>query len=470
MLQEFSEKEHLRKILIPNQKGGFECTVWHTIHQLADDKIVIILKEQEYFTCPMALEKINKYYEANIWMTAGFVYDLVNSQRLSWQDSYDLLSKVTLRKPSLCCLQPISFYAWLFKQIKLQDFIGPDNKFYTHAFFYAYTYPLVEMAQSHIACCNDLVITSEKTEIDEEFIYQQEIISGLPSYQRLEAMKTISKQPEQADLIVFSFDRPLQLYAFLESVECYVQGLSSVSVVYRISNKEMKKAYKKVKKRFTSVSFIEQSLNRPKADFKEKTMNAISGGLSNYLVFAVDDIIVKNYVNITDCTRFLKMTQAHGFYLRLGTNITYCYMNKRSQNIPELFSIENIYAWRFRGAQSDWCCMNTVDMTIYAREKIVPILENLNFTYPNDLEGEWCNSANKYGDLDKLGLCYEQSKIVNIPMNQVQYASGCRLSMNISVQDLLKKFQQGYKIDIKSFDCIENNSPHMEYMPRFIDR
>jgi len=37
------------------------------------------------------------------------------------------------------------------------------------------------------------------------------------------------------DLIVFSYDRPLQLYALLESLESYVTGLAQISVIYRVS-------------------------------------------------------------------------------------------------------------------------------------------------------------------------------------------------------------------------------------------
>ena len=62
--------------------------------------------------------------------------------------------------------------------------------------------------------------------------------------------------PQKADLLVFSYDRPLQLFAFLESVQKYMEGLSSVSVLYRTSNAEFEKGYQIVKKSTRMFIFI----------------------------------------------------------------------------------------------------------------------------------------------------------------------------------------------------------------------
>ena len=36
----------------------------------------------------------------------------------------------------------------------------------------------------------------------------------------------------QVDLIIFSYDRPMQLYALLESIETYVRGLENINTIY----------------------------------------------------------------------------------------------------------------------------------------------------------------------------------------------------------------------------------------------
>ena len=43
------------------------------------------------------------------------------------------------------------------------------------------------------------------------------------------------------DIIIFSYDRPLQLYAFLESIDQYCVGVGKCFVLYRASDKDYEK-------------------------------------------------------------------------------------------------------------------------------------------------------------------------------------------------------------------------------------
>ncbi|MGE4168418.1 MAG: hypothetical protein AB7E68_02630 [Candidatus Babeliales bacterium] len=437
-----------------NERLGLLGTFWQFAHSCADDEILIPLLSSEIPAHDQVLRTINAFYQDDqVWMTGDAYYS-----------DTELLH---CRKNLLSIEQPSTFYAWLFKVIKLQD-LTCNNYFFESVYKQAMFYPMIEMAQRHIALLDEKLflaslIHKNANEADEELI-------GLEQKEPYKALNqpilTLRKR-EKADLIIFSFNRPLQLYALLESVERYIDGIASIQIIYRPGNKDMRKAYKKVKKRFSSVIFIKQSSTNPQVDFKRKTLEALSKGSSNYIVFAVDDIIVKDYVDIADCANYLKMTHAHGFYLRLGKNITYCYMNKCNQDVPDLIPVSNdVGAWQFKGSGPDWGCPNTVDMTVYSRKEIVPILQKLDFDNPNYLEGAWCAHC----DINKLGLCFHQSKIINIPLNQVQNCSGCNLSMNISWQELFKQFKNGYKLDISKLYKIQNNSPHMEYQPTFIKR
>ncbi len=54
------------------------------------------------------------------------------------------------------------------------------------------------------------------------------------------------------NLVVYSYNRPLLLYSFLESFVKNVSGCSRVSVIYRASSKAYDKAYDEVKLDFPS--------------------------------------------------------------------------------------------------------------------------------------------------------------------------------------------------------------------------
>jgi hypothetical protein len=72
--------------------------------------------------------------------------------------------------------------------------------------------------------------------------------------------------------------------------------------------------------------------------------------------------------------------------------------------------------------------------------------------------------------MHKTGLCYEQTKIVNIPLNRVQTDWNNRHMNSYTTAQLLDIFNSGMKIDIKPLFHVVNRAAHMEYIPTFITR
>jgi hypothetical protein len=273
----------------------------------------------------------------------------------------------------------------------------------------------------------------------------------------------------KADIIVFSYDRPLQLYALLESLEFYGKNIGTTQVIYRTSSPAFTCAYEQVKKRFNSVIFIAQGKN-PQADFRPITLRCLEKSPHEYFLFATDDDLVKDYIDFHDCVDALKKTGAYGFYLRFGKNITEHYMHNISVPLPphKLFA-NDIYYWRLEDGKEHWRYPHTVDMTIYSKKDVLPVLRNLYFVSPNTLEAYWSGSGPQH--FHKFGLFYELSKIVNIPLNLVQTINPHNRHMRfMSTQQLLTIFNQGKKMDIFPLFKIANKAPHIEYVPRFIDR
>ncbi|MCL4361740.1 hypothetical protein M1446_05295 [Candidatus Dependentiae bacterium] len=263
---------------------------------------------------------------------------------------------------------------------------------------------------------------------------------------------------ENASLIVFSYNRPLQLYSFLESVKCYVNCLDSICVIYR-ADPDYKSAYKQVANVFPSVEFNRQK--NPKADFKYLTVKAFDKAPSNYILFAVDDIIVKDFINIADCVEALKKTNAYGFFFRLGKSVNFCYMTNNFQGIPNLSLLDNdMFIWKFNSGMYDWNYPNNLDMTLYLKNKIRNMIYTLHYNSPNTLEGQWACRA----DLNQFGLCYGDSKIINLPMNITQNdCPGNRNNNSFTTNELLSLFQNGFKLDIRPFFKLQNNSAHINF-------
>lgn len=277
------------------------------------------------------------------------------------------------------------------------------------------------------------------------------------------------KQDVCADLIIFSYDRPMQLYALLESLDAYVTGLHEVVVIYRSSNERYEKSYQQVYEYFSGIIPVKQK--NPPHDFKELTIKVLYALSCDYIIFAVDDIIVKDVVDLAECISVLEQTNDYGFYLRLGKNLSYCYPLHSHQSVPMLKAVtEDIYEWKFRGSGADWNYPHTVDMTLYKKKIAMEYFETLAYTEPNTLESVWANCGRRQPIQDSCGLCFACSKTVNLPLNRVQtvYNNPC---MNCySAFQLLEKFENGLKIDITPLHKICNTSAHMPYMPTFIAR
>lgn len=273
----------------------------------------------------------------------------------------------------------------------------------------------------------------------------------------------ISTVHAAVDFIIFSYNRPMQLYALLESTEHYLTGIDSTTVIYRVSDERFMHGYGIVQKRFPRVQFIAQGSN-PQADFKPTIMQAFNAGKSPYILFAPDDIIVKNYTDLQICTKAMEEHDAYGFFLRLGTHLDASYAFAQYQPIPPLTALEpNVWSWTFKDSKTkfDWGYPNNVDMTIYRKRDIQNSFETGSYTNPYTLESMWAHFQGSV--LHKKGLCFTDSVIVNIPVNRVQQDYANNYMKSWSPIQLLEFFEAGQKIDITPLAGIKNKSCHIDY-------
>ena len=272
-----------------------------------------------------------------------------------------------------------------------------------------------------------------------------------------------------ADLIIFSYDRALQLYALLESVEKYVTGLDQVSLIYRCSNDLHYLAYQEVLKRFSTLNIraIKQS-NEPRKDFKPLLLQELHFGSSKYLLMAVDDIIITDNIDLNKCIKILeKDKNIFGFYLRLGENITHADANKKTPK-PVFIKNNDTIIWSMKKAKGDWGYSNSVDFVLYRKQDIISQFIELEFSSPNTLEARWHSKFRK--NRLNLGIAFQESKLINIPANLVQEDWHNHIVDSYTAERLLDIFNQGLKIDIDQFKKIKPWYLHMDLYYKFVER
>jgi len=274
----------------------------------------------------------------------------------------------------------------------------------------------------------------------------------------------------QSDLIIFSYDRPMQLEACLRSTLQNVNGIEHIFVIYRSSNERFANAFALVEQQYDSVIFLPQQT--PFNDFKQLTMSCLQATDTSYVLFAVDDDIVTAEIDVIRCAQLLETTQAYAFFLRLGLNLSACYSVGRTHDTPQKvpmhsYVADDVISWKFAGAEYDWGYPNNVDMTLYRKVDVINVLKSFDFKNPTQLEGTW---AARFARpiMQREGLCFEYSRMVNIPVNVVHV--GNRHMNSWSSVQLLEFFESGKRIDIVPLQNIKNPSAHTEYALQFIEQ
>ena len=461
-----------------NERKGDMENYYRTILTCNDDEIVVLLKGDDWLADTRVLEYLNRYYQGDIWLTYGSYIDHPTLKRgdLCQRIPHKVLKNSHHLRAFLAkgwIMAPLqTFYVKLFKQVKLQDFLQ-QGAFIQSRADQALMIPMAEMAGRHCLFVEDVCyvhnatnpLNEEKVNLEKRNECMQYLL-GLEKYEPIFPTPLFQPNPKPrhllADIVIFSFDRPLQLYACLESIQRYMTGVDRVSVIYRTSNKVFAQAYIDLQHAFPQVHFIGQSANFQK-DFKPMLLSTVYGYSAEYVVFAPDDVIVKDTVNFVDCIEAMEKTGAFGFYLRLGKHVDYCYRLDSKQKVPDNIRCgDEIFAWQFLMGDKDWASPLSLDMTLFKKSTLHKDLADLAYTSPNSLQHNWEPLIDK----KRVGLFYNESKVVNIPLNVVNNTSNRHMNL-YSKEELLALFRNGMKMDISSLFRIKNRSAHIEFEPAF---
>jgi hypothetical protein len=254
--------------------------------------------------------------------------------------------------------------------------------------------------------------------------------------------------------IIFSKDRPLQLYALLESYFIYCKNPMSLIILYKASEENYEKAYNEIKDLFKN----QKITFRKEISFKSDLIHLLETTSSKFIFFLVDDIIFTKHFVFDDFIS-LKDNNKYILSLRLGENLNYCYTKQSKQPLPSFNKKKNFLVWKWRKEKLDWNYVFSVDGNIYNKDEILIIAKMINFRAPNSFEA----GINTFRFIlrRKKGICYQESKLVNVCLNKVQNEIK-NISGNISTNELLQYWNEGKKIDINYFNNMMNNSAHIQ--------
>lgn len=256
------------------------------------------------------------------------------------------------------------------------------------------------------------------------------------------------------NIIVFSKNRASQLELFIRSMKEYFKEFKDhqITILYTFSSPEFESGYEKLK-----TIHPDPNINYFKEIYPFQT-SLLSQFKQNkeYSVFFVDDNVFKEPFSFEDkeFQIFKSRNDIISLSLRLHPRLNYCYPANIPMNTPK-FDDDLIYDWM--GQMGCYGYPFSLDGNIFKTVDLIYYLYNLRYNGPNDLESQMAMNPLTYKF--KM-ICYNTSKVFNIPFNKVQNFNNNRHT-EITSEYLNEKFLNDKVIDSSSYKNIENKSTHV---------
>ena len=409
------EQDGRTTVIKNNERCGALANHYKAVHMCGDYEIIIQLDGDDWFAREDVLTRINEEYEnQNVWLTYGqyeiYPTDEVGRCRVMPEV---VITYHAYREYDWISSAPRTFYAWLFKQIRLQDLLC-DGDFFAAGGDLAFMYPMLEMAAGKIKFIDEVLYIYNCETPNNDFkkrlimqLHAEYVVRSREKYTPLDQKLPVSSNVPRADLIIFSEDNPLQLYLLIESIYANVSDFGTITVLYRATTKKYYEAYKRCTATFSKVSFQQFSDSSFRKNFIELVRDS-----NDYILFARDNFMVIDRISIVSCIELMRQTQAYGFFLALGKNIVWSDMFVQAQKQPYLIELNNdCCVWQFANGKGDWCNSNNYYMTIYKKTDIYLQLKDLNFNSFETLEYNWQKVPT---NMNNIGICFAHSKVVGL--------------------------------------------------------
>jgi glycosyltransferase involved in cell wall biosynthesis len=404
--------------LIKNSvRRGSLYNLFTMVHMCDDDEIIVTVDGDDWLKDDdkNILKRINAVYSSGeIWMTYGQFQWLAGPSGWSVAYADEIVKNNTFRWTAAIPTQLRTFYAWLFKKIKLNDLLYM-GRFYPMAGDVAFIVPIIEMAGERHKFIPDIAyVYNDGTALNDHArsrqlqMHMAQILSRKERYSRL-AYKPIKKYKEseiKADAILFS-QSPEKLLKILDSFKTYVDGIDKIFVIFKPESSQEIDDYNALRSLYPEINFY--IIDEQGSNFHNILLSVYCKINNDYVLFAKGDAMFQKSLCLSECINALEDTSANAFYFKLNAQ-----EGMRSYQTLPLIQLKNdMYAWNFALAfDSDrWSSANSIDLVLHRNENIFSfILQNNYKPTPNGLECSWAGE----GRLDRVGLCFGENHVVEI--------------------------------------------------------
>ena len=291
----------------------------------------------------------------------------------------------------------------------------------------------------------------------------------LPAPPSITSQKALPKCDEEKkpDIIMMTKNRPLQLLAFLESLSKTVKSVNTIWIVQQTTEDVFRDAYKKVVL-CMSKHFHLEVLEQGDSILGPIVLKALEKSTAEYAMFAVDEIVWTNTVDLAEVTCLLENSGSPftSFQLRLGENLKISLsQEQKSHQFVTVESNARVLMYYPLHLSYDYAYLMHVDAMVVKRQVMIDDLgRNLpRLQTPGMIETSWLNAV-LYQRCRQWHFMYKQSSFVN-NMGHIdgRVANAAAVSKgSYELLDLLIKEEK--KIDVDAFIRENKQSVRMTHM------
>ncbi len=265
------------------------------------------------------------------------------------------------------------------------------------------------------------------------------------------------------EIIIFSYNRALQLESLLKSLIDNLDGNIKIHVLYKTEN-DTNSLYDKVKKvfyKYKNINFIYQQNSFKKSLCKLIKSFDQNNSLNIQLLFFVDDQILFRKVKLKLIKRLFELAPI--ITLRIGLNTRKSFNLNKEQNLKDYsyFVKKDLLVWRPLFINDDISYIFSLDGSSIPFKLFKRFSRYLIYKGPNTLE-----SAMNYGGLSfkilrlKIASFIKQS-VINLVITKVQKETNNRGDF-IPTKELDDLFINNWKLKINPKKIDKFDSPHSD--------
>ncbi len=247
--------------------------------------------------------------------------------------------------------------------------------------------------------------------------------------------------------IVFSKDRAMQLHAFLSSYVEQIANYSTMIVLYKTSDERHEKSYNQLQRIFENnplIKFMKET------SFRSQLIEILEVNKANKVLLYVDDMIFTHpfdYFLLKDINPY-----THILSFSRGKDLDYSTVLLRKLKLPSFHQYNEFlveFKWDEIKEFSDWSYPLGVSGYMFSNQEFLAMCKSLNFKAPNSLESSMQQLLPFFKN--RLGLCGNDVLAVCVHANITQTEGYNPVVGTYSIDDLLDKWEKGYRIDYAQF-------------------